>query len=157
MILKKYIKPSIERDTSDTNPRILNHHYGDMVLFTPKLLPCMEKGKKYYIVQGQHWFADYEGLLSIMVLDYSGTHFDGNDYQLQGTITNKKYGTKRLESKLDSGALFSIISSDGKDGYFYTGTGIDPVHLMTKLREGFKLPEGLPDATLFECGTKCNC
>jgi len=155
-IFEKFIKKNGHQNV-DENPRILDHHYGDLVLFTPKLLKCMQKGKKYYIVQGQHWSADYEGKNSIMVLDYENTHFDGENYLLYGTITNKMYGKERLESKLKSGSPFSIISSYGQDGYFYTGTGIDPVHLITKIRDEFELPKDLPKALLFNCHTKCKC
>ena len=88
-----------------------------------------------------------------MVLDYENTYFDGENYLLYGTITNKMYGKQRLESKMSYGDPFSIISSDGKDGYFYTGTGIDPIHLITKIRKGFKLPKDLPKALLFDCHT----
>ncbi len=129
--------------TADTNPRILNHHYGDLVIFTPKLLKQMEKGKKYYIVLGQNWDADYDGHYSIYVLDYEGYHKgdDINGYSLYGTMTNEADGKQKLQSSLNDGPPFSIISANSDEEYFYTGTGIDPVHLITQFREGFKVPK----------------
>lgn len=146
-IIDKYIKKDQKFDanfawTADTNPRILDHHYGDLILFTPNLLKDLEKGKKYYIVSGQHWDVDYDGKYSLSVLDYQGVHKeeDSEGYMLLGTIVSEAYGKEQLH---DEDKSFSMMSALSDNEYFSTGTGIDPVHLVTKFRKDFKLPKAI--------------
>jgi hypothetical protein len=160
-IIKKNIKISSDRSRilDDQLEEIHDHHYGDLILFTPELLKYMKKGQRYYIVFGQNWDEDYDGKYNIGVFEYDGSGKEENDpmnlLHLHGTfwINNDDSADSDQESKgtkypENQDNPFSIISSIDGD-YFGTGTGYDPVHLITKFRKGFKPNNKISNVTLF--------
>jgi hypothetical protein len=131
--------------SDDSLPITKGHHFGDLILFTPKLLKYLEKSRKYYIVVGQQWDTDFTGERSIGVLQYEG--FVKNEFgsiDILGIMWNI-FGDRQKEvvRKEDN---FSPISSDGMTGLFGTGSGHDPVHLILRFAKKFKLPKFLPKA-----------
>lgn len=130
----------------DMAPIIKDHHYGDLILFKPSHLKNMIIGQKYYIIWGQAWYNNYNGLGSIAVIEYKG-------YVKE---TDKKLGTAGCygyllgsiiwgKNKMDSSALKFYTNT-----YVNTGSGMDPVYLVSKWRKGFNPPKGLPKAKLFK-------
>lgn len=135
----------------DSMDKTNDHHYGDLVIMTLDRLKKLKVGEKYYIVWGQSWDNDFIGKHGIAVLDYKGVRESdgkGNDdknFYLKGDkyITgdiisiNKKYDAK-------------YVSCSRHNNYFNTGTGNDPVHLITKWQTNFHPPAKLPKANLFK-------
>ncbi len=131
--------------SDDSLPITKNHHFGDLVLFTPNLLKYLQKYVKYYIVIGQQWDTDYTGERSIGVLQYEGVvKNDIGSLDIIGTLWNI-FGDKQKEivTKEDK---FSPITSNGMAGFFGTGSGHDPVHLIVRFAKKFHPPTFLPSA-----------
>ena len=121
----------------DSMKQTKDHHYGDLKILDMKMVKKMKKNNKYYLVWGQIWDTDYTGKSGIIVFKYD----NHTNYSLYGTIYRSD-GTILYEKDDD---VISISNS-----YFGTGTGEDPVHVITKFRRGFKPPAGLPKAKLLK-------
>jgi hypothetical protein len=126
----------------------LDHHYGDLRLFTPDLLKYLKKGQRYYVVSGQTWDIDYQGTHSIGVFEYQGTKAEKKTLYLYGRFWNVTGPGEHTFPDTQSQDPFSQVSSF-KNGHFGTGTGSDPVHLITSFRKGFSPSKKLPSAKLF--------
>jgi hypothetical protein len=142
--VKKYSKKS--NQYSHLLPNIItDHHYGEMILFTPKQLKGMKSGNKYYIVCGQGWEGDYTGKIGIAIYEFKGYVRYDDGFLLKGRI----YGGNCSASEIYSDD-FSVFSTNYYSKYFNSGSGSDPVYLITKFRKGFSPPKSLPDAKLFK-------
>jgi hypothetical protein len=145
-ILLGYKKGTYGGMMNDSLSVTKEHHYGDLVSLTEKIRKKLKKGTKYYMVYGQGWDSNYTDGMS--VLEYNGIiekddkrnwHF--NAIAMDGYIHEH-------DGKEDA----SIISFYGssEDEHWSTGTGDDPVHLVTRLRKGFTPPKYLPKAQVLK-------
>jgi hypothetical protein len=129
--------------SDDSLPITIGHHFGDLILFTPKLLQYLHKSVKYYIVVGQQWDTDYTGERSIGVLQYEGVvKNDFGSLDVLGIMWNLCGDKEKEEVKKTDN--FSPISSNS--GLFGTGSGHDPVHFILRFAKKFKPPKFLPRA-----------
>jgi cyclophilin family peptidyl-prolyl cis-trans isomerase len=138
-MLNKNKNSKISLNTSDLMDKTPDHHYGDLIIFKSYYLKKLKKGQKYYIVWGQGWGSDYKGY-NIGVLEYNGLKED----KFWGKIIDGKIYDKTKWSPWNT----EIVSIH--EGVLHTGTGADPIHLVTKWRKGFKPPSWLPKARLFK-------
>lgn len=134
--LSKYIADDSMKITKE-------HHYGELIR-GDIIINNLQKGKRYYIVIGQSWRTDYTGKYSIYILEYDGyvlTKNNGTHYDIKGKMYDKKSFVG--ENIYDEKNKFSYFTD------FTTGSGMDPVHFITKWRKGFTPPTFKVSANLY--------
>ena len=115
------------------------HMYGTLELLTVSKLRKLKKKEKYYIVWGQTWNTDITGKYSIAVLEYDDIIRINSaypEYVIDGIVYYLSDGKINEFTGEDIGTGFC----DKPSCYFHTGSGSDPVHIVTKFRKGFKPP-----------------
>jgi hypothetical protein len=117
------------------------HMYGTCELLTFDLIKRLEIWCSYYIVTARGPVDDYSGQ-KIKVFQYYGIdHFKcgyHSEYRLAGVLFSIVDGVLERDEEL-------IRSYDGSGIFVYGGNDC-PVHVITRLRSNFKLPDLLPKA-----------
>lgn len=129
----------------------IEHMYGTLELLTVDKLKKLKKGENYYLVVGQQWDSDFTGADSINVLEYEGYEYEGQGKNSYSSIMLMGNLYSRYEGKLYNWGA-NIIDSQGcleNSCTMVTGTGADPVYLITRFRKGFVAPSFLPKASTF--------
>jgi len=128
--------------------KIINHHYGDLLLFTKDKLNKMKPGDKYYITGSPFLINDFTGKNSIAVLQYNGITLNKN-YNKKN-IYNYKYFINGKVIFTDEIFDASGIGTNNKIFYGPGNVGNKMIiYLITKWQKGFKPPQRLPKAKLY--------
>lgn len=120
-------------------------YYGDLTLLTTARMKRLKKGEKYYIAWGQRYHTDYD-TTDISVLEFIGYKKIGDDIFLYGKV----YTKDKIWDESGKSDDFSALSIHEGNKFVTTGSGDDPVHLVTKLNKNIKLPKKLPRAKVFK-------
>jgi hypothetical protein len=105
---------------------MLDHHYGTLKLITDDIVSKLKNGKIYYILLGQIIDQDFKGY-SLYALKFKDS-----------IEKSSLYTIKKGNLKIEENYLYDC------DGYYGTGSGCDPVYVISRINKDFKLFKDVP-------------
>ena len=131
----------------DEIPHNKIHHLGEMVILNIHNIRRLKRNYRYVIIHGKHWNYDYDGSISLAVLDYNGYYYD--THEKKNMIDGIVYTIKNNKLVEFNASEFMNVSDNCKKDDCIFGTEIDtefyPVHLIVQLKKRIKLHRLLTD------------